>query len=47
MLAKVETEIAAFRVSCLPVKQIEVAFVIEVAEAVLDALVTEILVICW
>ena len=37
--AKVEAEIAALGVACLPIEEIEVSLVVEVAEAVLDVLV--------
>lgn len=47
LLAKVEAEVAAPGVACLPIKEVEVAFIIEVSEAVLDVLIAEIMVVAW
>jgi hypothetical protein len=45
--AKVETEVTAPWIPRLSVKQVKVLFVIEVAEAVLNVLITEIVIIRW
>lgn len=45
MLAKVEAEVGAARVAGLPVEAFEVLLVVEVAEAVLDVFIAEIVVV--
>jgi hypothetical protein len=47
IFAKVNAKIAAPWVSGLPVKHVEIAFDIEIAKAVLDSFVADVLVVCW
>jgi hypothetical protein len=45
VFAKVDAEVCAAGVACLPVKEIKVALVVEVSEAVLDILIVEVVVV--
>jgi hypothetical protein len=47
LFTKVKAEVAAAWVACLPIETIEVLFVVEIAEAVFNILVAEILVVGW
>jgi hypothetical protein len=42
VFAKIHTEVVALRVPCLSVEHVEIAFEIEVTEAVLDVFVAEV-----
>jgi hypothetical protein len=47
VFAKVDAEVCAAGIACLSVEKIKVSLVVEVAEAVLDVLIVEVVVVSW